>query len=78
MLVMCRFMLKPDLLYLPCGDRGGELCVETEEGGKRCVWSGEAFLCVLLAARVLLPSLVGVISSGNSLMAHFGDGFFFF
>lgn len=40
-------------------------------GGKRCVWSGEAFLCVLLAVRVLLPSLVGVISSGNSLMVSF-------
>lgn len=35
------------------------------------MWSGEAFLCVLLAARVLLPSLVGVISRGNSLMVKF-------
>lgn len=32
-------------------------------GWKRCVWSAQAFLCVLLVARVLLPSHVGVISS---------------
>lgn len=39
--------------------------------GERCVWSGEAFLCVLLAARVLLPSLVGEISRGKSRMVSF-------
>lgn len=38
-------------------------CLRVRMGVKRCVWSGQAFLCVLLAARVLLPSHVGVISS---------------
>lgn len=59
-----------DLLQWLCEDRGCVLCVE-EARGERCVWSGEAFLCVLLAARVLLPSLVRVRFSGNSLMVSF-------
>lgn len=44
------------------------MCAERERGRERGVWSGEAFLCVLLATRVLLPSLVSVFFSGNSLV----------